>query len=106
MGTGVAVWIRPIGQPNFGKVGSVTDDVGVSGQWHRIAAAAFERRTLFHVSQPGRAWWKAATRHANVIGRIVMTPEGDAARVENVPAERAKSLCGRRVDWVELPRPS
>jgi hypothetical protein len=106
MGPGVAVWIRPIGQPNFGKVGSVTDDVGVSGQWHRIAAAAFERRTLFHVSQPGRAWWKAATRHANVIGRIVMTPEGDAARVENVPAERAKSLCGRRVDWVELPRPS
>jgi hypothetical protein len=40
-----------------------------------------------------------------VIGDVVLTPEGDEARVRDVPAERATSLCGQRLDWVELLKP-
>jgi hypothetical protein len=40
----------------------------------------------------------------NVIGRVVLTPEGDAARVRDVPVDRVSSLCGKRLDWIELPK--
>jgi hypothetical protein len=105
MGPGVSLWVRPIDQPNFGKVGSATDDVGVSGQWTPLGVAEYERRMAFHAAPTGHSWWRAGSKHANVIGDVVLTPEGDEARVKDVPTERVTSLCGKRLDWVELLKP-
>lgn len=105
MGPGVAIWERPTGRAIFGKVGEATDDEGTATQWHRVNVAPFARHSELHALQPGRAWWRAGTKHANVIGNVVLTREGDAARIADVPAARASSLCGRRLDWIEVPNP-
>lgn len=105
MGPGVELWERPMGQPNPGKIGEAVDDEGVSGQWHPLGVADYQRRTVFHATQAAHAWYRAGSRHVNVIGNVVLTPEGDRARVTDVPPGRAASLCGKRLDWLELPNP-
>lgn len=105
MGPGVEIWERPTDQPTFGKVGTASDDVGTATQWHPVNVAPFESRAQVHTTQPGHAWWRAGAKHANVIGRVVLTREGqEVARVIDLPSERAASLCGRRLDWIELPK--
>ncbi|MEA2374148.1 MAG: hypothetical protein QOD53_611, partial [Thermoleophilaceae bacterium] len=39
----------------------------------------------------------------NVVGPVVFTRVGAQARIVDVPPARLGSLCGRRVDWLELP---
>lgn len=103
MGPGVELFVRPIDQPNFGRVGVASDDEGTSGSWQPLGVAEYERRTtVFHAAQAGHAWYRAGTKHANVIGPVVLTPEGDTGHVEDVPAGRIGSLCGKRLDWIEL----
>jgi hypothetical protein len=49
---------------------------------------------------PGDAGYSLGLRH---IGPLVFSPSGNAAReVRTVALNDAKSLCGRRLDWVEV----
>jgi hypothetical protein len=102
MGPGVAVWVRPASQASYGKIGFAADDVGSATQWHPLNAAPLERSSEVHAAQAHRSWWRAASRHANVVGPVVLTREGDEARIRDVPSGRIGSLCGRRLDWLEI----
>jgi hypothetical protein len=103
MGPGVAVWQRSVGQPSYGWVGYASNDMGLPALWQPVGVTELHGRTMVHVSWTRRPWWKASSRHPNVIGPLVFTRADDRARIVDVPASRASSLCGKRLDWLELP---
>jgi hypothetical protein len=105
MGPGVVLYERPVDQPNFIRLGYATNDMGLSALWQPIAPAELHRKTVVHVSAAPRAWWKASSRHPNIFGSVVFTRQGARARIVDVPVARASSLCGRRIDWLEVPHP-
>jgi hypothetical protein len=102
MGPGVAVWERPVDQIRGMRIGYAANDMGLPALWQPIAVADLQHRTIVHVSWVDRSWWKASSRHSNVIGPLVFTRVGDRARVVDVPASRVSTLCGKRLDWMEL----
>jgi hypothetical protein len=103
MGPGVAMWARRASTPKFTQVGYAANDMGLSVLWQPIGSVDLAGRTVVHLSWAPRSWWKASSRHANIIGPLVLTRVGDRARIVDVPAARASSLCGRRLDWLEIP---
>jgi hypothetical protein len=38
----------------------------------------------------------------DVTGPLVFVPAGQVGDPERVPTDEARSLCGRKLDWVEL----
>jgi len=76
--------------------------MGLPALWQPIAVAQLQRRTVVHVTAAHRAWWRASSRHPNIVGPLVFTRVGDATRVVQIPTARASSLCGRRIDWLEI----
>ena len=103
MGPGVAVWVRPVGGLIQSEIGIVRNDMGMTRLWHPIGAVKIGGPSLVHVTWVPRPWWKASSRHPNVVGPIVFTRVGAQPRIETIPLKRVASLCGRRVDWLELP---
>jgi hypothetical protein len=105
MGPGVALWVRPVDQIRNALVGYASNDMGLPALWQPIGVADLQHRTIVHVSWVDRSWWKASSRHPNVIGPLVFTRVGDRARLVTVPASRESSLCGKRLDWLEVYKP-
>jgi len=106
LGPGIGLWARPAGRVVPNLVGGAANDMGLPALWQPIAVAELTHRSILHASWVDRPWWRASSRRPNVIGPIVLTPAGDRARVVDVPAARASSLCGKRLDWLELYKPS
>lgn len=102
MGPGVAVWERPLDQIRSIRIGYAANDMGLPALWQPIAVADMPHRAIVHVSWVNRSWWKASSQHPNTIGPLVFTPAGARDRLVELPAARATSLCGKRLDWLEL----
>jgi hypothetical protein len=108
LGPGVTVWARSVTSVRqTGQVGHATNDMGLPALWQPLGRdALLPRRTVVHAAWAGRVWWKASSRHPNVIGPLVLTRAGDQARITRVPPARETSLCGKRLDWLELGKPA
>ena len=50
---------------------------------------------------PGR--WLAGSRHDNIVGPLVLQATSPAPRVVTMPASKAATLCGKSIDWLEMP---
>lgn len=89
---------------NGRQVGDVLNDYGLHDGWQPVGT----------VSVPGgpvdvgvlglrKPLWQSGSRRPDVSGPLAFMPDPSARRVERVPAERMRALCGTRVDWIELP---
>jgi hypothetical protein len=85
-------------------VGEAKADLGQQDQWLRLGT--------FSVPSVGapevliglqRRWWQASSRRPDVTGPVAFEPADYAVRTRIVPGARWRSLCGRRLDWVEAP---
>jgi hypothetical protein len=56
--------------------------------------------TLASLSKP---WWQSGSKRPDLTGRLVFVRRGGPSRMITVPPERADTLCGRRLDWIETP---
>jgi hypothetical protein len=80
-------------------------DLGLSDSWQPLATVESHGGSVrFEMILMTRKWWFAGDRHASLIGPLVVVPEQPQPGVERVPAERVRDLCGRQVDWLEIPR--
>jgi hypothetical protein len=86
-------------------LGEVRDDLGFSSAWHALGRLHGGRRTELALLglQPSLA--EPGSRHVEISGPLVLAPAVDRRRVERVPPGDADRLCGRPVDWLELPAP-
>jgi hypothetical protein len=102
-GPGVGLYVRPASRLGFGLVGIVSNDLGLPDQWHRINVTDIAGRTVVLLLGLQRDWYKTGSRHFNIIGPVVFVPANARRGMADVPPARAGSLCGRRVDWIEIP---
>jgi hypothetical protein len=85
-------------------VGEVFGDLGLPSQWFRIGE--------FEVRRPGepltvlglrKPVWQAGSERDDLVGTLAIERAGAEAAVRMVPPAELDSLCGRRLDWIELP---
>jgi hypothetical protein len=86
-----------------GAVGEVHGDLGSPDGWFdlgQVDGGPNVTLTLIGLT-PSRLI--AGSRHFNLIGPLVVQPVSPAPHIERVPAGAAGRLCGRSVDWLEVP---
>jgi hypothetical protein len=83
-------------------IGDVFNDLGTPG-WHRVGEFDAERGTVLGAMGIGRPRVLAGSRHFNIYGPTRIVRKGATARVETIPPKSLRRLCGRHVDWIELP---
>jgi len=95
--TGVRLFVDGTGY------GDVFGDLGLPSGWHPLGRVAIRRRkaqvALISLAKP---WWQSGSKRPDLTGRLVFARRGGPSRTVTVQPERARALCGRRLDWLEL----
>jgi hypothetical protein len=86
-------------------IGEVHGDLGQQDQWNPLGTIDVRRArpvvSLIGLEKPG---WQSGSRRPDITGEIAYSPVPDGARVREVAGARAQQrLCGRTLDWIELP---
>jgi hypothetical protein len=96
--TGVRLFVGKTGY------GDVFGDLGLPSAWHPLGQVAVRARrtpvTLISLEKP---WWQSGSKRPDLTGRLVFVRRGRPSRTITVQPERGRTLCGRRLDWIELP---
>jgi hypothetical protein len=89
---------------NGRRVGEAFADLGLQDGWQELGQAVIKKRrpdfVLFALQRP---WWKSGSRRYDIIGPLAFVGQGSYPHMEEVAPSRASTLCGRALDWVELP---
>ena len=84
------------------NVGDLFNDLGAPG-WQRFGVVDVGPGTVLQVGGLGRPRVLAGSRHFNIMGPTKLVREGASTRIETIPTDSLDRLCGRDLDWVELP---
>ena len=95
--TGVRLFVDGTGY------GEVFGDLGLPSGWHPLGRVAIRDRSarvaLVSLEKPS---WQSGSKRPDLAGRLVFVRRGGPSRTVTVQPERARTLCGRRLDWIEL----
>ncbi len=84
--------------------GAAFDDLGLASAWHWLGRVSVPTRALpIALATRTEPLWRAGSKRSDTTGRLVFVPHPGLSRPVTVPPDRAQSLCGRRLDWIELP---
>ena len=84
--------------------GTVFGDLGLASGWHPLGRVDVRKRTAFvSLESLSKPWWQSGSKRPDLAGRLVFVPRGGPSRLITVQPERARTLCGRRLDWIEVP---
>jgi len=84
--------------------GEVFGDLGLPSGWHPLGRVAIRaRRTQVSLISLTKPWWQSGSKRPDLAGRLVFVRRGGPSRTITVQPERARTLCGRRLDWIEVP---
>jgi len=83
--------------------GEVFGDLGLPSGWHPLGRVSVRTRRA-HVSliSLDKPWWQSGSERPDLAGRLVFARRGGPSRMITVQPQRSRTLCGRRLDWVEL----
>jgi hypothetical protein len=95
--TGVRLFVDGTGY------GDVFGDLGLPSGWHPLGRVAVrDRRTRVALLGLDKPWWQSGSKRPDLTGRLVFARRGGPSRMITVQPERVRTLCGRRLDWVEM----
>ena len=83
-------------------VGDTYNDLASPG-WQPMGTVDVREGTVVHLAGMHRSRIFAGGRHFNIIGPLKLIEEDAALRLETLQPDDLGRLCGRNVDWVELP---
>jgi hypothetical protein len=96
--TGVRLFVDGTGY------GDVFADLGLPSGWHPLGRVAIRDRSadvvLVSLDKP---LWQSGSKRPDLAGRLVFTRRDGPSRTITVEPDRADTLCGRRLDWIEAP---
>jgi hypothetical protein len=101
-GPGVRLATHVPGRRPSRNVGDVYNDLGTPG-WQRFGSVDVERGMVLQTGGIGRPRLLAGSSHFNIIGPTKLIRAGAATTIERIQPRDAARLCGRSVDWIELP---
>lgn len=83
------------------KSGDAYGDLGLPDSWQPLRPFTGTGEAMQLYLQGLRLpWWRAGSRHGDFSGPLALQPL-QPSRLLRVPARRAQSLCGKRLDWLE-----
>jgi hypothetical protein len=85
-------------------VGEVFGDEGLQDGWQPLGSATVRRSpALALLIGLNRPWWQSGSHRTNLEGPLAFEVPRPARRIADVRTEDFSSLCGRSLDWIELP---
>ena len=91
---------------NRRPVGDVFGDLQLFDAWHGIGEFTAPGGELdVALVGLGKPAWQSGSRRTDISGRLAFVRQPATPRIATVPPERARSLCGKRLDWLELGGP-
>jgi hypothetical protein len=85
------------------QIGEVRSDLGLQDAYQPFgefdATGGREAFSLFSLAKP---WWQSGRTRFDLIGPIVFERVAERPQPEEVDPRDARSLCGERLDWVEV----
>lgn len=86
------------------RLGETFNDLGLQDSWQPIGEARVRKpHSDFVVLALQKPWWKSGSRRHDIVGPLAFVGQTLAPRTVSVKPDRLSSLCGKRLDWVELP---
>ena len=83
--------------------GEVFADLGLPSGWHPLGRVATRaRRAHVSLTSLDKPWWQSGSKRPDLAGRLVFARRGGPSRMITVQPQRSRTLCGRRLDWLEL----
>jgi hypothetical protein len=93
--TGVRLFVDGTGY------GEVFGDLGLPSGWHPLGRVAVrDRKAEVALVSLDKPWWQSGSKRPDLTGRLVFTRSDRPSRMFTVEPERARTLCGRRLDWI------
>jgi hypothetical protein len=86
------------------RVGSIADQIGPGGQFTDVGTVSLpagEQPVILHRAGASPFVPSAAN---DSLGEVAITRTGAPPALHTVPATDARSLCGRRLQWIEVVR--
>jgi hypothetical protein len=85
------------------EYGDVFGDLGLPSGWHPLGRVAVrDRKARVALLGLDKPWWQSGSKRPDLTGRLVFARRGGQSRMITVQPERVRTLCGRRLDWVEM----
>jgi hypothetical protein len=87
------------------EVGSAAYEIGPPG--HFVAVGALQLASGLHslaIVLPDNSLAPGERARRQALGPVVLAPASGAAPLQEIEPSRARSLCGRRLDWIEIVR--
>jgi hypothetical protein len=103
-GPGLRLWSGTRTARRNHIVGDVFNDLGPPG-WQPIGTVELGPGTVLEAGIIDRPKLLAGSRHFEIVAALKLVPVNAEKRLETVPAADVSTLCGRNVDWVEIPAP-
>jgi hypothetical protein len=95
------VSVRVDGHP----VGTVSNEIGSAGQFNELASLDLSPGpATVRIVRPASGLGPGNVASGELLGPLVLEPQNEAVTVHEVAASRARSLCGRRLQWLEIVR--
>ena len=87
------------------SVGSVRQELNWPGNFTDAGSATLSAGPhAVRIAYSSGGWRPGSGAKAGALGPAALTPSDQREPVQTLPASRARSLCGRRLDWVEALR--
>jgi hypothetical protein len=86
-------------------LGSTRDQRSFAGQWIRFGARTLSAGAhTVELRYPGGSLRPGSGQQPQTMGPVALVPRSPAARLLEVGPERARELCSRPLDWLEVVR--
>jgi hypothetical protein len=104
-GPGLRLWSGTKAERRSSSVGDVFNDLGSPG-WQFIGTVEVGPDTVLEAGIIGRPKLLAGSRHFNIVSALKLVRTGTQKQLQTMRADELSSLCGRQVDWLEIPAQS
>jgi hypothetical protein len=82
----------------------VRADLGIHDGFQTFGEFDVDRpRQVFQLLGLEKPWWQAGSRRPDLVGPVVFTPAASTRAIVDVDPADAGRLCGRQLDWIEVP---
>ncbi|MFL5886355.1 MAG: hypothetical protein ACJ77M_14885 [Thermoleophilaceae bacterium] len=100
-GSGVRVTMTS--QAGSRVLGEVRNDLGLPDGWFPLGQVDLAGRTNTTIIGLTPNKLIAGNRHFNLNGKFAIVPAGARGRIVRLDPRRIGTLCGKKIDWIELP---
>ena len=84
--------------------GTVFGDLGLPSAWHSLGQIQTDGgRVDMGMTALAKPWWQSGSQRSDLTGQLTLEPVHSDPRLRRVAPRALDTLCGQRLDWLDLP---